>query len=55
MLVVGAVSAEDAVAISDSQNSLPLGNDVSDIAGAIDSSLITDDSKIASSYDAKDV
>ena len=50
MLVVGAVSAEDAVAISDSQNSLPLGNDISDAAAeADDSSALADDSNGASS------
>ena len=50
MLVVGAVSAEDAVAISDSQNSLPLGNDISDaVAEADDSSALADDSNGASS------
>ena len=35
LLAVGAVSAENTDTISDSQNSLPLGNDVSDIAGGL--------------------
>ena len=49
MLVVGAVSAENTDIISDSQNGLPLGNDVSDIV------VEADDSDIVSSDDAKDV
>ena len=56
MLAVGAVSAESTDAISDSQNSLPLGNDISDVvAEADDSSALAVDSNGASLKDADQV
>ena len=56
MLAVGAVSAQTADAISDSQNSLPIGNDISDIiADSEDSSSTGDDSGILASGESNSV
>ena len=56
MLVIGAVSAENTDAINDSQNSLSIGNDISDIvAVADDSSSVGEISDIPSSDDDNSV